>query len=618
MTNTPKQTNVLNINTEFSHHNSLRRLIHCLFAEKLIDKKQFYWDFDYCGYIYQSITSSFKILFTDVDIYPANTVLSYGNIYIIDKNNQKEIIQTIDDMLDILKEDLNIAFTPNNLNKLKNDIKNSVDNDINARNFRINWSHDISQQMSKYGFNDLTDWVVHKYSIRDAALFLDQWGSLEGHPYYPTWKSRPNMKAKDVMAYSPEFNATVNLTVAALRRDMAYIEALPHVANIHLWFLQQFPLTGQQWCDWLGQQGRDPQQWLPLPIHPWHLNHWVKEQAAELIQDEILLIDGPQLETKPTMSFRTMLPTDATNKAFVKLPIAVWMTSEMRSLQAKSIHMGPRISQLIDTILKQEKNFHGKLESLREDLGIHYRHAIEQDDSAGRFLSVVFRCTNSYERSDNLLPITVATLFTALPNQQKPIFTELIEKSGLTPREWFRSYTKVILEPVISMYLIYGIALEAHQQNTQVLFTSEGIPEKCLIRDYGDGRAFLPLLHQQGYQLQAYSWPGILPTVFEEDIEPVRSFLIDACFVSHLHELAVHITRFYRLTNHQLWRELKNITQYIFESVKPRIDESFWRQEYEIFMNSPWQTRSLLTMHIQRYINYRIQHGLTNPFLLFQ
>lgn len=84
-----------------------------------------------------------------------------------------------------------------------------------------------------------------------------------------------------------------------------------------------------------------------------------KEQAAELIQDEILLIDGPQLETKPTMSFRTMLPTDATNKAFVKLPIAVWMTSEMRSLQAKSIHMGPRISQLIDTILKQEKTFMG-------------------------------------------------------------------------------------------------------------------------------------------------------------------------------------------------------------------------------------------------------------------
>ncbi|MEX6368040.1 IucA/IucC family protein [Providencia huaxiensis] len=62
---------------------------------------------------------------------------------------------------------------------------------------------------------------------------------------------------------------------------------------------------------------------MPLPVHDWHLNHWVKQQATSLIDEEILLIDGPQLETKPTMSFRTMLPTDAINTAFIKLPIAV-------------------------------------------------------------------------------------------------------------------------------------------------------------------------------------------------------------------------------------------------------------------------------------------------------
>ncbi|MEX6368039.1 hypothetical protein AB6F62_08025 [Providencia huaxiensis] len=39
------------------------------------------------------------------------------------------------------------------------------------------------------------------------------------------------------------------------------------------------------------------------------------------------------------------------------------------------------------------------MESLREDVGIHYRHAVEQDDSAGRFISVVFRCTNAYEKT---------------------------------------------------------------------------------------------------------------------------------------------------------------------------------------------------------------------------
>ncbi|MCK9792053.1 IucA/IucC family siderophore biosynthesis protein, partial [Providencia rettgeri] len=549
---------------------------------------------------------------------PVDTFFNYGGIYLINNNNKKEIIQTIYYLLEKLEEELNITFNNNNINKLKSDIENSINNDINARNYRTEWSVLINTQMAKYNTNYLTDWVTGQYSIRDAALFLDQWGSLEGHPYYPTWKSRPNMSLEDVAALSPEFNATVNLTVMALRQDMAYVESLPHVESIHDWFLQRFPIVGRQWVKWLKQQGKNPYQWLPLPVHDWHLNHWVKQQATSLIDEEILLTDGPQLETKPTMSFRTMLPTDAINTAFIKLPIAVWMTSEMRSLQAKSIHMGPRISQLIDDILNHEHYFNGKMESLREDVGIHYRHAVEQDDSAGRFISVVFRCTNAYEKNDHLLPITVATLFTDLPYQPRPIFTELIEKSGLTPQQWFNQYATVILTPCISMFLLYGVALEAHQQNTQVLFTVQGIPEKFLIRDYGDGRIFLPLLNQRGYQLQAYRWPGILPTVFEEDIEPVRTFLISACLVCHLHELAVHLTRFYRLTDHQLWLELKTVVHDVFKQLQPRVDDNLWRHEYQMFMNEPWQTRSLLSMHIQQYTNYRIQHGLTNPFLLFQ
>lgn len=618
MISNPIKKVAFNINEKHSNNNALRRLIHCLFAENLIDKKQVYWDIDHCGYIYKFKKTPYKILFKNMEIYPVDTFFNYGGIYLINNNNKKEIIQTIYYLLEKLEGELNITFNNNNINKLKSDIENSINNDINARNYRTEWSVLINTQMAKYNTNYLTDWVTGQYSIRDAALFLDQWGSLEGHPYYPTWKSRPNMSLEDVAVLSPEFNATVNLTVMALRQDMAYVESLPHVESIHDWFLQRFPIVGRQWVKWLKQQGKNPYQWLPLPVHDWHLNHWVKQQATSLIDEEILLIDGPQLETKPTMSFRTMLPTDAINTAFIKLPIAVWMTSEMRSLQAKSIHMGPRISQLIDDILNHEHYFNGKMESLREDVGIHYRHAVEQDDSAGRFISVVFRCTNAYEKNDHLLPITVATLFTDLPYQPRPIFTELIEKSGLTPQQWFNQYATVILTPCISMFLLYGVALEAHQQNTQVLFTVQGIPEKFLIRDYGDGRIFLPLLNQRGYQLQAYRWPGILPTVFEEDIEPVRTFLISACLVCHLHELAVHLTRFYRLTDHQLWLELKTVVHDVFKQLQPRVDDNLWRHEYQMFMNEPWQTRSLLSMHIQQYTNYRIQHGLTNPFLLFQ
>ncbi|MGX8894834.1 IucA/IucC family protein, partial [Enterobacter cloacae] len=80
------------------------------------------------------------------------------------------------------------------------------------------------------------------------------------------------------------------------------------------------------------------------------------------------------------------------------------------------------------------------------------------DDTEGKFLSVVFRDTQAWERNDNLIAITVASLFTELPHKPQPLISELIALSGDLPETWFRNYTKVILKPVLAMYLIYGIA----------------------------------------------------------------------------------------------------------------------------------------------------------------
>ena len=94
---------------------------------------------------------------------------------------------------------------------------------------------------------------------------------------------------------------------------------------------------------------------------PRHLEHWILGHFAKEIDEGILLPFGPEIETAPSMSFRTMLPT-APALPFIKLPVAIWMTSEMRSLRAKSIHMGPRISTIIEDITDVEQGFDGKLD----------------------------------------------------------------------------------------------------------------------------------------------------------------------------------------------------------------------------------------------------------------
>nr|WED69891.1 hypothetical protein PJ912_10625 [Pectobacterium colocasium] len=53
-----------------------------------------------------------------------------------------------------------------------------------------------------------------------------------------------------------------------------------------------------------------------------------------------------------------------------------------------------------------------------------------------------------------------------------------------------------------------------------------------------------------------------------------------------------------------------------FDAVKSRVDGALWQTERDMFLTQPWYTRSLLRMHIQEYRDYRIQHGLSNPFLI--
>ncbi len=434
----------------------------------------------------------------------------------------------------------------------------------------------------------------------------------KGHPFYPTWKTRPGLTEAEVAALSPEFAARVPVRVAALRADMAHVETMPHVEDVHGWFAEAFPWIWQSWRAGLAARGLDPLDWLPLPIHAWHLEAFVREHFADAVAEGALVLDGPEIETAPSMSFRTMMPEGPPDAPFIKLPIALWMTSEQRSLQAKSIHMGPRNSAVIAAILEREQGFHGRLAIYPEEVAYHYRHALRRDDAPGKNLSVVFRAvTPAFAACEGQLHVPVAALFTALPESGRPFVTALVGAGD--PEDFFRDYARAVVSPVVAIYLLYGIGLEAHQQNTSVVFDAEGRALRILVRDFGDGRSFAPLLEARGLTLRPYTYPGILPTVFTDDIAPVRALVLNACFVCHLHELALALTAAYDIPDDRLWGILAEETDGAFEAIAERVEPGFWAAEREAFLRAPWTARSLLRMHLSRYTDYRLQHGLPNP-----
>jgi siderophore synthetase component len=294
------------------------------------------------------------------------------------------------------------------------------------------------------------------------------------------------------------------------------------------------------------------------------------------------------------------------------------MTSEQRTLQAKSIHMGPRLSTLIADILSKERDIGDRLEIFTEELGAILHHPVTGDEHRGRFLSVVYRSSDALARNDGLLPVTVAALLTASPIDGRPLICELIARSGdeseAAVSAFFRAYARTVIGPTLAMYLLYGIAFEAHQQNSTILFDETGRPRKLLIRDFGDGRSFAPLFRERGHHLKPFTRAGILPTTFDDDISLVRSFVIDACFVCHLHEVALCLHEHYALPGTSLWRILREETATAFDALRPRmLSDAFWLEERKAFLEKPWPTRSVLRMHLEHYRDYRVEHELPNP-----
>ncbi|MEZ1321960.1 IucA/IucC family protein [Pseudomonas fluorescens] len=603
----------------YSRKNAMRRLVRCLFAENILDRAALSFSVEGNQATYPLKGGRAHLAFSDIAKGPADTVVNDGDVVLVTDEGVRQVITSHQDMLDVLRDSFDFAPTDEGVAGLKSDMENSLSNDAHARQHRQHWNARLAQAAKDQGLHSFTDYLRQHAKTKDAAILLDQWGSLEGHPYYPTWKARPGLTDEEVEQLSPEFNAQVPLRIAALRADNAKSESMPHVIDYRAWFAEHFPTQWAQWKASLNSKGLDENQWLPLPIHSWHLQAYVLETFAQEIADGILITDGPDLPTLPTMSYRTMMPVLDESAPLIKLPIAVWMTSELRSLQAKSIHMGPRISSVISKILETENGFDQRLEIFPEEIGVRYKNAVTQDDHPGRHLSVVYRASApAFERNDECLPITVASLFTRLPGSGRPLFTDLIERDGVRANaaqveNWFREYAKVVTHPVVAIYLMYGIGLEAHQQNTMVLFSPDGKARSLLIRDFGDGRTYAPLLEGRGYSLQPHVQPGILPTVFCGDIEPVRMFVLDAAFLTHLHEMALWLTKEYAFNNTRLWQILREETDLAFEVVRDRVAADVWETEHKAFVEEPWPTRSLLRMHLMQYSNYRLQHTLTNP-----
>lgn len=475
------------------------------------------------------------------------------------------------------------------LARLQLELDNSVDNDTLCTSYRDDWMRALRPQAAPFG--SFYAWL--RQAPGNPALLLEQWGTI-GHPWHPCHKTKLGLGSDDVVALSPEFRACVELPVLALRERDAHVESARAGVDYRRWFAERFPAAWDAWRDALAACGEDSGRWLPLPAHPLQADRVLPQEFADEFERGVLrAVPGVCIAASPTMSFRTVVPGGQADLPHVKLPVALRLTSVQRTVSPKSAVMGPRLTALLRRIVADEAGFDGTLDILGEDIGVHYRLPEEHDDRA-RHVSVLFRDNPMGHRRDGLFPYVVGALFADSPLDGRPLVDELIRLSGRTPMEFFGDYLRVALPAVLGPYLLYGVAFEAHQQNSFMLFDGEGRPRRLLVRDFGDLRVHLPTLRRRGHDLQAHRAGH---SVFD-DAAPVREKLLHAVFQCHFAELGLLIADGHGLGEAQPWQVFAREAMQAFERFGPRAHAARWQAERQALLEADWPAKALLRMRV--------------------
>jgi siderophore synthetase component len=476
--------------------------------------------------------------------------------------------------------------------RLAIELENSTTNDALCLAYRGGWAEELSAALRERHPRFLA--ALRNAGHPNAPLLLEQWGTL-GHPWHPNYKTKLGLDPADVMALSPEFQAQLRVPLAALRAGKAHVAFAAAGEDYRTWFGRTYPLAWQAWLAALQARNLPHEAWLPLPLHPYQASRQLPQLFAQEIADGDLLLLDAHMPATPTMSFRTVVPHGSSQLPHLKLPVSLRLTSVQRTVSPKSAVMGPRVSRLLSAILASEEGFDGTLAIVPELCGVHL---LDPDDDRARHLAALYRANPAACVAPGALAVPVGALFAESPFSGRPLATEAValccsdDASGA--QEFFRQYAATALRAVLSAYLQYGVAFEAHQQNSFIVLDRHYHPAQLLVRDFGDIRIHRPTLERSGHTLQAHR-PG--HTLFD-DAGIVRDKLLHAVLLCHVSELALLLARSYGCDEDVFWRIYARELAQTFDTLRGHTDPARWEQERAALLEADWPAKSFLRMRL--------------------
>ena len=255
-----------------------------------------------------------------------------GNIqHLSDQDSTPKRITNTNELLALLKPSINPDSTQ--WEHFIKEIDNHVANSIISQQHMSKRNQTIAREAKSMGCSTLLTWLDQQKKVN--TLFFEQWVS-QGHPCHPCSKTKLGLSEKETLLYSPEFETEIPICLAALHQDNVHIESMEADSSYVDWFFQQFPEHASSW----------PKDYIPIPIHSWQAQHTIPSLFKSLIDSkQLMMFPNLTIPAQPTLSFRTVAPTQHQQQSHIKLPINVQTTSALRTVSPASTENGPKVSE---------------------------------------------------------------------------------------------------------------------------------------------------------------------------------------------------------------------------------------------------------------------------------
>lgn len=574
---------------------SFQRLIQALFRESLLASHT--RTYDEHGQCWLTLPDQSRLRF---DHLRPGRMASWdlrGEVTLLRDGHPEQKIQFPSQLLTLLNNALESSADLDVLNRLNTEIDDSFVNDTLCLAFHEQWTHTLHASMAPAHQHNLLSHLKNDPGVTNPTSVLEQWGTL-GHPWHPNYKTKLGLGTAQVIDFSPEFEARFPVVLCALHRQFAHVEKLAGTADYWLWWKNHFPQAAQQLAATLAAQGLESGDYLPLPAHPWQARQELPQLFANEIGDKLLVLtDIVAFTAHPTMSFRTVLPEGRCDTPMVKLPVSLRLTSVQRTVSPRSARMGPRISQLLLTILEREPAISKILSIVPERIGVHFKPQPANDEHS-RHLAVLYRDNPHSLLQPGEMAVPVGSLF-AIDQHGQPLLRQWVRLSkGKDDADamltFFGDYAAIAVPALLGMYLRYGVAFEAHQQNSFMVMAADGQPTRLLLRDFGDIRIDRKTLHAHGLDIELHD-PKM--TLYD-DAGFVRDKLLHTVFMCHLGELVLLSARHFDIPQALLWDELSAQVSQCFDDVRSAVEPQRWATEREALLEQDWPAKSFMRMRL--------------------